>query len=310
VAARRPLSGARFDLEHGPYRASIASIGASLRLLQHDGRDLVVPFGLDEMRPVFRGAVLAPWPNRVTDGAYRFADVAQQLPLTEPARGHALHGLALWLDFAPVSRSVDHVVLTATVEPQTGYPHRIELEVEYRLDDDGLHQSVVARNTGDSPAPFGTGPHPYLVAGSGPLDGWVLDLPAGEILTVTPERLLPIGIFDVSVEEGGRFDFRTPHLIGATVIDHAFTALQRDDDGIATVRLTAPDGSGVAMRFDRSCDWLQVCTADNVVADYHRAGLAVEPMTCPPDAFNSGRDLVVLDPDASTTASWSIAALV
>jgi len=310
VAARRPLSGARFDLEHGRYRASVAGIGASLRMLQHDARDLVLPFGVDEVRPAYRGAVLAPWPNRVSDGAYRFADVEQQLPLSEPARGHALHGLALWLDFTPVARSVDQVVLAATIEPQAGYPHRIALEVEYRLDDDGLHQSVTARNTGSSPAPFGTGPHPYLVAGPGPLDEWVLDLPAGEILTVTPERLLPIGVSDVTVEDGGVFDFRTPRLLGATVVDHAFTSLHRDAEGFATVRLTGPDGTGVAMRFDRSCEWVQVCTADSAIAEYHRAGLAVEPMTCPPDAFNSGCDLIVLAPDAATTASWDIAALV
>jgi len=310
VAVRRPLSGARFDLEHGAYRASIASIGASLRMLQHDGRDLVLPFGVDEVRPVFRGAVLAPWPNRVSDGAYRFADVAEQLPLTEPERGHALHGLALWLDFAPVARSVDRVVLAATIEPQTGYPHRIALEVEYRLDDDGLHQSVTAHNAGGSPAPFGTGPHPYLVAGAGPLDEWLLDLPAAEVLAVTPERLLPLGVSDVTVEDGGVLDFRTPRILGSTVIDHAFTSLHRDADGIATVRLTAPSGSGVAMRFDRSCEWVQVCTADSGIADYHRAGLAVEPMTCPPDAFNSGCDLIVLAPDASTAASWSITALI
>lgn len=310
MVARRPLSGARFDLEHGAYRASIASVGASLRVLQHDSRDLVVPFDLDEVRPVYRGAVLAPWPNRVTDGAYRFADVTQQLPLTEPLRGHALHGLALWLDFTAVARSVEHVVLAATIEPQAGYPHRIALEVEYRLDDDGLHQSVTARNTGASPAPFGTGPHPYLVAGPGSLDDWTFDLPADEILAVTPERMLPIGVSDVTVEDGGAFDFRTPRLLGATVIDHAFTSLHRDGEGFATVRLTEPDGTGVAMRFDRSCEWLQVCTADSDIADYHRAGLAVEPMTCPPDAFNSGCDLVVLNPDAATTASWSISALV
>lgn len=310
MAARRPLSGSRFDLEHDHYRASIASIGASLRVLQHDGRDLVVPFALDEVRPVYRGAVLAPWPNRVSDGAYRFADVIEQLPLSEPERGHALHGLALWLDFSPVERSVDRVLLAATIEPQTGYPHRIALEVEYRLDGDGLHQSITARNLGAAPAPFGTGPHPYLVAGTGTVDDWMLELPADEVLTVTPERLLPIGVSDVTVEEGGALDFRTPRILGATVIDHAFTSLHRDALGVTIVRLTAPDGTGVAVRFDRSCEWLQVCTGDSDIADYHRAGLAVEPMTCPPDAFNSGCDLIVLGPDASTSASWSISALV
>ncbi|GAA2244937.1 aldose 1-epimerase family protein [Herbiconiux moechotypicola] len=305
MPAVRPLSGARIDLESGPYRASVASIGASLRVLQHDGRDLVVPYGVDEQRPAYRGATLAPWPNRVTDGRYVFGGETAQLPLTEPERGNALHGLVAWLDFEVAERTVDRVALRATVESQAGYPHRLELTVEYRLDDAGLHQSVTALNTGDDPAPFGTGPHPYLVAGPGTVDDWTLELPASEVLTVTPERLIPIGLSDVAVEDGGAFDFRSPRLIADTFIDHAFTSLTRDAEGVATVTVTSPAGTGVAMTFGPECRWVQVHTADASA----RSGLAVEPMTCPPDAFNSGLDLIVLAPGASATASWSIAAL-
>ncbi|WP_368497547.1 aldose 1-epimerase family protein [Herbiconiux sp. A18JL235] len=305
MSSARPLSGARIDLESGAYRASIASIGATLRVLQHDGRDLVVPFEVDEQRPAYRGATLAPWPNRVIDGRYAFAGQTQQLALTEPERGNALHGLAAWLDFAVTDRAVDAVTLTATVQPQSGYPHRLELEVSYRLDDEGLHQSVTAQNSGRGPAPFGTGPHPYLVAGPGVVDDWTLELPAAEVLTVTPERLIPIGLADVAGEGGGVFDFRAARAIGDTFVDHAFTALTRSaETGLATVTVTSPEGTGVAMSFGAECAWVQVHTAD----DSARSGLAVEPMTCPPDAFNSGTDLVVLQPGESTTASWSIAA--
>ena len=57
----------------GGYEAVVASIGASLRVLTYEGRDLVVPFAPDELRPVHRGATLAPWPNRVVDGRYAVA---------------------------------------------------------------------------------------------------------------------------------------------------------------------------------------------------------------------------------------------
>lgn len=306
MSAVRPLSGTRIDLEHGPYRASIAGLGASLRVLQFEGRDLVVPYGVNELRPVYRGATLAPWPNRVVDGRYRFAGAEQQLPLTEPDRGHALHGLALWLAFTVTERTVDAVTLTATVQAQAGYPHRVDLEVTYRLDDEGLNQSVSATNAGDDAAPFGTGPHPYLVAGAGRVDDWTFELPASEVLMVTADRLIPQALQPVMAA----FDFRDARPIGATVIDHAFTGIARDGSGVATVALTAADGSGVAMRFDESCPWIQVCTADDDLDPAaHRKGLAVEPMTCPPDAFNSGTDLLVIEPGASATASWSIAAL-
>ena len=82
----------------------MASVGASLRTLSYDGRDLVLPFGADELRPAYRGMTLAPWPNRIVDGRYAFRGAGLQLPLTEPARSHALHGLVGWLDFEVTDR--------------------------------------------------------------------------------------------------------------------------------------------------------------------------------------------------------------
>jgi len=304
-----PISGTHFGLTAGDYHATIASVGATLRTLQFDGRDLVVPFGADEVRPAFRGATLAPWPNRVVDGRYAFDGFEQQLALTEPNRGHALHGLAAWLDFAAVDRAADSVTFAATIEAQQGYPHRVEVSVAFTLDEEGLHTTVTGTNTGPSRAPWGTGPHPYLVAGDGRVDDWTLTLPADEVLTVTEDRLVPIGLVDVATERDGVWDFRAARVIGDTFIDHAFTGLQRTADGAATVRVTAPSGTGVELAWGEDCPWVQIHTADQPVPELNRLGLAVEPMTCPPDAFNSGTDLVVLEPGASASASWTIRAV-
>jgi aldose 1-epimerase len=304
-----PISGTHYGLTAGDYHATIASVGASLRTLEHKGRPLVVAFDADEVRPAYRGATLAPWPNRVVDGRYTFAGREQQLPLTEPARGHALHGLASWLDFGAVDRSGSSVTMAATIEAQAGYPHRIDIAVVFDLDEDGLHTTITATNTGRDAAPWGTGPHPYLVAGSGRVDDWTLTLPADTVLTVTDDRLIPIANADVATEADGVFDFRTPRVIGDTFIDHAFTGLARDASGIASVTVRSQDGTGTEMSWDAACPWVQVHTADNPGSDAHRAGLAVEPMTCPPDAFNSGVDLIVLDPGESATAGWDIRAI-
>ncbi|MBO0979660.1 aldose 1-epimerase family protein [Microbacterium sp. SD291] len=301
------VSGRQLRIAAGPYEAVIASVGASLRSLTVDGRDLVVPFDADEVRPGYRGTTLAPWPNRIVDGRYSFGGAEHQLPLTEPARGQALHGLLSWAEFSDRLVEDDRVVLAAVIEPQTGYPFRVEVETEYRLDAGGLTQTVTARNIGADAAPWGTGPHPYLVAGAGGVDAWTLRLPASEVLTVTPDRLSPIVVEPLS--EHPEWDFRTARTIGDVFIDHAFTGFARTD-GIAEVRLTAGDGTGVAMTWDERCPWVQVHTADNPGIDgIHRIGLAVEPMTCPPDAFNSGTDLVVLAPGDAHAASWTIRAL-
>lgn len=316
--ARTPLSGTQYALRAHDYEAVIASVGASLRVLRYGDRDLVVPFDADEVRPAFRGATLAPWPNRIVDGAYTFDGQRYQVPLTEVARHHALHGLAAWLDYEPVDRGNDHVTLAATIEPQTGYPWRVRIETAFALGPDGLTQTVRATNESpDAGAPFGTGPHPYLVAGPSALDEWTLELPAETVLEVTPDRLSPIALHPVAELDADRFDFRSARPLGAVEIDHAYTGLQRGADGTATVRLTDPAGGGVAVVWDAACPWVQVHTADQPGGPGtvgHRAGLAVEPMTCAPDAFNADRydydaGLLIIEPGASASASWRIAAI-
>ncbi len=302
-----PLSGTQLTIDHGEYSATIASIGASLRTLRWQGRDLVVPFNADEVRPAYRGAILAPWPNRVVDGIYRHEGVAYQLPLTEPARGHALHGLVVWNDWLVENTAADRVTLGTTVVPSDGYPHRLALTVTYSLTDDGLTTTISVRNVGASVAPYGSGPHPYLSAGVGKVDDWILELPASAYLEVTADRLIPVGV--AGVETNPTFDFRAQRQIGDTFIDHAFTALRRKPSGTVAVTLTTSGGEGVRMSWGSELPWLQVHTADRPEPEPNRIGLAVEPMTCPPDAFSSGEDLVRLRSGESHMASWTIAAI-
>ncbi len=300
------VSGDSIQISGYGYTANIASIGATLRTLTCDGRDLVVPFDADEVRPFYRGAILAPWPNRVVDGAYTFNGHARQLSLTEPARGHALHGLAAWLDFAVARQTDTEVTLEADIVPQAGYPHRIRVGVTYSVRPDGLHTTVSGTNLGETAAPWGTGPHPYLVAGEGSVDDWELTLPAARVLTVTEERLIPLAVETIEDAQAGALDFRAPRVIGSTFIDHAFTELERDARGQASVIVRSPGGTATRMTWGAECGWVQVHTADQPEPSINRIGLAVEPMTCPPDAYNSGTDLVVLAPGQTHSAGWAI----
>lgn len=312
--ARTPLSGTQHLLRAGDAEAVIAGVGASLRTYTHRGRDLVVPFDADEVRPGYRGATLAPWPNRVVDGVYVFDGVEHDLALTEPKRGHALHGLLPWTEYAAIDKGPSHVTLSAVVEPQTGYPWRVVVETTYALTAEGLHQTVTARNESETAAPWGTGPHPYLRAGAGHVDDWTLHLPAATVLEVTPDRLAPTGLASVEVD-AARFDYRDARPIGSAEIDHAYTDLARDADGLVTVTVTDAAGLGAAISWDATCAWVQVHTADQpdgAASPAHRIGLAVEPMTCAPDAFNDARypfdtGLLVLEPGAAHTAGWTIA---
>jgi aldose 1-epimerase len=312
--ARTPLSGTQHVLRAGDAEAVIAGVGASLRCYTSAGRALVVPFDADEVRPGYRGATLAPWPNRVVDGRYEHDGVERLLALTEPSRGHALHGLLTWTEYGALDKGPSHVTLSATVEPQAGYPWRVFVETTYALAADGLTQTVRAYTDGEESAPWGTGPHPYLVGGEGRVDDWMLHLPASRVLEVTPDRLIPTTLADVEVDSE-RFDFRAARRIGDAEIDHAFTNLQRDAVGMATVAVTDATGRGAAISWDAACAWVQVHTADQPdgeASPAHRIGMAIEPMTCAPDAFNAARydfdpGLTMLVPGAEpVAASWTI----
>jgi aldose 1-epimerase len=97
--------------------------------------------------------------------------------------------------------------------------------------------------------------------------------------------------------------------IAAVKIDHAFTDIAFGNDGRARLLLRDPGGTGVGMAWDKNCQWVQVHTGDKKPPAPNRVGLAVEPMTCPPDAFNNGLDLIHLVPGAKHQAGWTIFAL-
>jgi aldose 1-epimerase len=298
--------GAEYRIRRGDYEAVVTAVGGGLRALRHRGRDLVLSYAADEVRPRFRGVLLAPWPNRVVDGRYSFDGVDYQLDVTEPERGHALHGLVCWTRFDLVDREEASVVAAHRLVPRISYPFELDLRAHYRLGDDGLTCRVTARNVGDHPAPYGTAGHPYLVAGDGPVDRWTLELPASEVLEVTDERLVPQRV--VAVDRG--FDFRAGRSLDGVEVDHAFTGLVPGPDGRVRARLRGEDGFGAQCTWDpTSLPWVQVHTADLPPPERSRAGLALEPMTCPPDAFNSGTDLRVVPPGGSTAAEWTIGVL-
>ncbi|WP_253905127.1 aldose 1-epimerase family protein [Arthrobacter sp. H14] len=301
---RGQLTGTEYAISAGDYDAVIVAQGAALRQLQHRGRDLVISFDAGAPIPDYRGVIAAPWPNRIADGTYTFDGTQYQAEMNEPERNTALHGLVFDREWQLQDHRDSSVTLTCELEPTAGYPFRLRLEVQYGLDDDGgLHTTVTATNTGDRPAPYGVCPHPYLVVGTSPLEEWVLELPADTFLEVTEDRLLPL---ETAMVQGHEFDFRTPRTIGSVEIDHAFTDINWDAEGRAALLLRDPAGTGVGMSWDRTCPWLQVHTADKPEPLPNRLGLAVEPMTCPPDAFNSGTDLIRLEPGAAHTAGWSI----
>jgi aldose 1-epimerase len=298
-----PLTGIQHEISAGNYRATVTELGAGLRALHYLGRPVIGEYGPDVLPPGASGQLLAPWPNRVDGGLYSINGTRYQLDLSEPANLNAIHGLTRWDGWEAAEVSAEAVLLRHVLLGRQGYPFCLDIEAEYRLAaDSGLRVSITARNAGSSAAPYGTGSHPYLAAGPPAIDGCELMLPGGLWLPAD-ERGIPSGpVQDVA---GTPYDFREPRPIAATRLDHALTGLARDAGGRAWARLSGGE-TQVALWAGPGYQWLQVFTGDTLEPAHRRKALAVEPMTCPPNAFASGVDLLLLEPGDSVTHSWGI----
>lgn len=304
-------SGTQWHIRASGYEATIVEVGGGLRALRHDGVDIVAGYAEDAMADAARGHVLAPWPNRIAGGRYAFDGVTHLLPLTEPERANAAHGLVRWLPWQLVEHATHRVTVGATLHPQPGWAWTMRLEVTYVLGPEGLTVTPRATNLSDTPCPFGFGMHPYLTAGETSLDDVTLTAGLGEAITVD-ERLIPVGREPVTV------DFSDGTSLRGLTLDTCFTGLSglpRPDEAAAPmqdadhweVSVSTSSRTTTLWADAREFGYVQLFTGDGLPEPKNRrSGLAVEPMTCPANAFNTGEGLMVLHPGRSWTASFGI----
>jgi aldose 1-epimerase len=293
-------TGEQYEINSGNHRAVVTEVGATLRRFSVDGRDVVHGFDVTETIKGGRGQNLIPWPNRIRDGRYTFNGVTQQLALTEPARHNASHGLARYVPWVLVEQQADTVVNRVRIHPQPGWSGTLDATITHRVSADGLTVTVEATNLSDEELPFGYGAHPYLTVGESSVDEVALTVPAASYLEVD-DRLLPARL---SAVDGTVYDLRRSTVLGSANLDTAMTDLTRDSDGRWRIRLTLGDRYA-ELWGDETFAWTQVFTG----GPNRDAGVAVEPMTCGPNAFNAGPthdDLRVLAPQETFVGQWGI----
>ncbi|MDR2722925.1 MAG: aldose epimerase, partial [Cellulomonadaceae bacterium] len=230
-------SGDQYVISHGDHRATIVAVGAMVREYTYQGKDVFVPFAADKPVPVFNAAILIPWPNRLSDGTYTANGTDYQLPITEPDRNNALHGLAARYRWDLVSHTDSAVALELALPAQPGWPFQLVSRVTYSLSDGGLTVDVATRNIGQGTAPYGIGFHPWLSTGGADLDQCTVRLDAATHVTVD-DRLLPTGTVDVS----GDKDLRVTRSLAGLDLDDAWIDPIRDADGLSWCTLGRPDG--------------------------------------------------------------------
>lgn len=294
-------TGIQFHLRRGGVTAHIAQVGASLRGLTVGGVDIVPPYPLGTPAPSCSGVVLVPWPNRVRDGVWTHEGQQQLLAITEPARRNAIHGLLRYSPYDVALRTESSLELTATVFPQLGYPFQLDTTVRYQLTDSGVDVTHELINTSRDAAPVALGVHPFLTIGDVDPDELVLAVQATEHFPVD-DRMLP---GEPEPVEGTPYDLRDGRRLGDLQLDDAWGRVVRDADGRARHTVTAPDGRRVVLWEGADLDYVQAFTTTAYPGQ--RRALAIEPMTAPADAFNSGRGLRLLEPGESWTVEWGIA---
>ncbi|MEN2738533.1 aldose 1-epimerase family protein [Microbacterium sp. X-17] len=292
-------TGERFVLTGPRGTAEIAQVGAALRALTLDGIDLFPRYPDDLPTPAAAGIVLVPWPNRIRGGVWTHGGETYQLAISEPKLGNASHGLLRFAPYRAVAQDDASVTLQHGVFPQTGYPFHLDTTVTYTLEDDGLVVRHEIVNVGPGAAPVAVGAHPYLCVGDVPTADLTIEVDA-ETYLIVDEAQIPTGQVPVDAPH----DLRTPRRLGDVSLDTAYGDIGRDEAGRIRAILRTPDGRRLDLWAGPGYDYLQVFTTDRLPG--HPLAVAVEPMTAPANAFNSGQSLRWLEPGESWGLDWGI----
>ncbi|MDT0213173.1 aldose 1-epimerase family protein [Rothia sp. ARF10] len=291
-------TGEQWHLSVGRDELVVVEVGGGLRSWTRDGVEVLAGFDADEPCSSGRGQQLIPWPNRIRDGRYTEDGVDHQLALTEVDRHNAIHGLVRWAPWRLVARTDSSLTVAHRLFPQQGWDWHLASTTTYAVSPAGLTVTVHVANVGKGTAPFGYGVHPYVAVGEAPMEEVELTVPASSYMEVD-DRLLPVRTSPV---DDTAYDFRAKRALAGHTLDTAYTGLAGEDDRWR-ITVEPPGRAPVDLWADAEVfPWAQVFTGS--VAG--RRGVAVEPMTCPPDAFNSGDSLLRLGPGEAWTGTWGI----
>ncbi len=294
-------TGQQFEITRGNARAVVTEIGAGLRAFEISGVPYLETFAEDEHPPKGAGQILLPWPNRTKAARWTYQGEEQQLEVTEEARGNAIHGLTRHREWTLVEHAESSITFEIEVGKRPGWPVPLQARITYDLAPRELTVTHEIRNEGESAIGVGVGAHPYFRIGDVPTDELTLTLPATRVRPYVGDQQLPYG--DEQDTAGTEYDFRAGRVLAEVDLDTAFGGLVAAEDGRFHHVLSHGERS-VDVWAGPDFGWVQVFTPTDLVG--RGRAVAIEPMTCPADALNSGTDLIELEPGGSWTGSWGI----
>jgi aldose 1-epimerase len=246
--------------------------------------------------------ILFPWPGRIAHAKFSWKGKAVALPVNEPMRGHAIHGLVCDRPFRVARRGPYYFTAelesTADTELTAKWPYPFRLTLDYEIGK-GLRLTAAVTNTGTEPMPFGLGIHPFFRAPLAP-DSTRENLRIQ--LASAHRRVLGEGLIPTGQDEpvSGKYDLRSGPALDGESYDDDFRAPTPDADGMLSGRLIDPGLKiAVQVRADSSFgDWV-------IYAPLDRPVVSIEPYTCASNAFNlAAREIDAGARELAPGANW------
>src|SRR5690606_25838816 len=291
----------RISAVEGDATALVSAVGARLLAFAAGAVETIERTPTDAPPPMSAGLTLAPWPNRIRHGRWSARGHDHRLLITDRRFGAAIHGLVRDVEFETTRLGDAAVRFVTRIGPAVGWPFHLALAVEYRVDRRGLTVTARARNLGDGQAPFALGAHPFFRVGEAPVTDLVLTGPAASML-VDDGTGIPVDRAPVSPMVDVRRGVRVSELERSRC--YTDVAVR---EGAVSRCIEAPSGDAVEIWGDPQFAYWQIfAPRDFPGPDGPTLALAVEPMTAPADAFNSGWGVAWLEPGAGWSARWGV----
>jgi len=270
------------------YSAQIDLKSANLLSLKKNGVHVTSNFSNRSSLNLYSGKLLAPWPNRIKEGRYHFNKRNFQLALNDRIENSALHGLIDKTVWKIVHFEKDLLVLCSKLESAIGYPFELEFKIQFKILFEGLKILVITKNISEITCPFGIGFHPYFTSGNKlKINNMKLKIPADMVFDNSMDK--NNSIFS---KKNARIDFRSGKIIGDTELNHAFRIKNHMQD----IDLIDSFKKRKYVRPLQGVSWVHVYSLDFAPPEIARSAIAIEPMSCPPNAFNNKIDLIELSP--------------
>jgi aldose 1-epimerase len=243
-----------------------------------------------------KNVILAPFPNRLRDGLYTHEGVTYSFPIKKSSGNNAIHGFCrdakMTIESIQLNAEQAEIICTHSYsDANPAYPFHFSLKTVMTLRGSTFTMGIYITNLDTKTMPVGIGWHPYFRFAGATADTISMQLPDCQQIIVD-DRMLPTG------EKVPFSDFKTLRKIGETPLDTGFI-----------LESTTPQAS-VILKFknkklkywQNAQDWryLQVFTPP------HRQSVAIEPMTCAADAFNTGDGLKILQPQATFGGQFGV----